>query len=382
MPVSEAIRSHYDMEQHMIKRVSAKHGIVHREEKSYLGYFGWPTVCRTPAGELIVAASGFRNSHICPWGKTTIFRSKDEGRTWSAPEIITDTPLDDRDAGIISLGGKKLLASWFISDIRVYTKMYKGSSVWMNTVALWNDDLAHWQGSYVRMSENGESWGEIYPSPVSAPHGPTLRADGTLLYFGKRFATVVKGKYQYDTNKYGKGNIEAWTSKDGKKWKQLGTVPLPKDWKHDNFNEPHALDLGGGHILGLIRYNDYSIKDAEGSVLTLLQTDSFDGGKTWSEAKPLGIHGAPPHLMRHSSGTIVCSYGYRKKPFGERAMISRDDGKTWETDIIINDRGPTGDLGYPSSVELADGSIFTAYYQQYRKDEPCSVLWSRWKLPR
>jgi len=72
---------------------------------------------------------------------------------------------------------------------------------------------------------------------------------------------------------------------------------------------------------------------------------------------------------RPDSGAVVCVYGYRLVPFGRRAMVSRDGG-------------PDGDLGYPASVELRDGSVFTIYYQKLRSArEKCSILWSRWKVP-
>ena len=45
------------------------------------------------------------------------------------------------------------------------------------------------------------------------------------------------------------------------------------------------------------------------------------------------------------------------------------------------DDGPGRDLGYPSSVELADGSVFTVYYQQDRVGGQCALLWTRWFLP-
>ncbi|MDA1349857.1 MAG: sialidase family protein, partial [Chloroflexi bacterium] len=85
---------------------------------------------------------------------------------------------------------------------------------------------------------------------------------------------------------------------------------------------------------------------------------------------------------QHSSGTLICSYGYREKPYGERIMLSRDGGDSWEYDYILRDDGPHPDLGYPSSVELGDGSILTVYYQQPEKaDDKCSLLYSRWELP-
>ena len=66
---------------------------------------------------------------------------------------------------------------------------------------------------------------------------------------------------------------------------------------------------------------------------------------------------------------------------GQRVSLSRDDGKTWEHDFIIRDDGPHFDLGYPSTVELPGGELFTVYYQKTAADEKCSLLWSRWSLP-
>ena len=74
-------------------------------------------------------------------------------------------------------------------------------------------------------------------------------------------------------------------------------------------------------------------------------------------------------------------YGYRGQPPGQRAIISRDDGGTWQAPIVLRDDGPDADLGYPSSVELPDGTLLTVYYQKRRLDEKPSVLWTRWELP-
>ena len=98
-------------------------------------------------------------------------------------------------------------------------------------------------------------------------------------------------------------------------------------------------------------------------------------------SRPLGFHGSPPHLLRHSAGALVLTYGYRQAPYGQRVALSRDDGATWERDWIIRDDGPDGDLGYPSTVELADGSLFTVCYQKVSGDRKCSLLWSRWQPP-
>ncbi|MFO7976321.1 MAG: sialidase family protein, partial [Candidatus Hydrogenedentota bacterium] len=55
-------------------------------------YIGWPTVTKTRDGGLIVAFSGDREAHVCPWGKTQIVRSRDNGKTWTEPETVNNTP--------------------------------------------------------------------------------------------------------------------------------------------------------------------------------------------------------------------------------------------------------------------------------------------------
>jgi hypothetical protein len=62
-------------------------------------------------------------------------------------------------------------------------------------------------------------------------------------------------------------------------------------------------------------------------------------------------------------------------------MFSSDGGRTWDRDWVLRDDGPDWDLGYPCSAELPDGSLLTVYYQKVRAGEPCSLLWSRWRIP-
>jgi hypothetical protein len=97
--------------------------------------------------------------------------------------------------------------------------------------------------------------------------------------------------------------------------------------------------------------------------------------------RPLNFHGAPPHLIQHSSGALVMIYGYRLVGFGQRVALSYDEGASWEYDWILRDDGPDWDLGYPSTVEMADGSLFSVYYQKMPGDHRPSLLYSRWQLP-
>ena len=63
-------------------------------------------------------------------------------------------------------------------------------------------------------------------------------------------------------------------------------------------------------------------------------------------------------------------------------MFSYDEGKTWDAghDIYVN--GVNLDLGYPSSVELDDGSILTVFYAHAKSGEPATILQQRWKFEK
>ncbi len=370
--------------------VQADHGVVADYADEFFGYFGWPTVARMDDGTLIVSSSGLRNYHVCPFGRTVICISYDDGRTWTSPRVINDTPLDDRDSGIISLGNRKLLVTWFSVDVRgahpsEYEKALTAQEAerWRHGRNNMTDEAKRrFGGSWVRTSDDGGiTWDAPIRVPVSSPHGPNRLANGELVYLGKTIASDEVGQVM---NTGSIGLIRS--SDDGRTWTALGSVPLPEGLDLECFHEPHVVELSDGRLLGLIRcdpnHHDYGGRQPGQTDFQMCQTLSNDGGKTWSRAELMDFHGSPPHLFRHSGGKLIATYGYRERPYGIRAMISQDDGQSWQYDYILRDDGPHPDLGYPSSVELGDGSILTVYYQRPRSvEDKCALLRSRWRLP-
>ncbi len=374
----------------MDEKLQAEHGVVADYADEFFGYFGWPTVARMEDGTLIVSSSGLRNYHVCPFGRTVICTSSDDGRTWTSPRVINDTPLDDRDSGIISLGGRKLLVTWFSVDARgAKPSEYemglspRDAERYRHGLNNMTDEATErYGGSWVMTSDDGGlTWDEPVRVPVSSPHGPNRLANGDLVYLGKTVAPDEIGQVMNT------GSIGLIRSGDGgRTWTALSSVPLPDGLDEEYFHEPHVVELGDGRLLGLIRYDpnhhDYGNRQPGQTDFQMCQTISNGGGKTWSTAEVMDFHGSPPHLLRHSSGVLVTTYGCRERPYGIRAMVGQDDGETWSYDYILRDDGPHPDLGYPSSVELGDGSILTVYYQQPRGvDDKCALLWSRWRLP-
>jgi hypothetical protein len=105
---------------------------------------------------------------------------------------------------------------------------------------------------------------------------------------------------------------------------------------------------------------------------------SRDNGLTWSFlSRPApstgGFSGNPPSLVLLKDGRVAITYGYRGEPYGIRARLSSDRGKTWGGEIVLRDDGASWDLGYTRSVQRPDGKIVTVYYFAAHKDKERTI---------
>ncbi len=351
-------------------------------------YIGWPTVAKTPDGVLWVVFSGDRDRHICPFGKTFALRSMDGGATWSAPELITNTPLDDRDAGILACTDGTLIVSWFTSHY--ITKRYLEicpveerdrrqrhlSTISEADVAQWTqhraDDGVRRVGHWIRRStDGGQSWDEPIVVPPSTPHGPIEMTDGRLLYLGTG---------GYDRVGQTSALLVAESRDTGRTWAVIARVNMFPA-KNEYLCEPHLVEVAPGRLLAMARHETRPYRAGRRSGV-LWQFESSDGGYTWTEPRPTEILGKPPHLIKLRDGRVLVTFGYRHAPFGQRACLSKDDGQTWDSAnvIVLRDDGGSVDLGYPASVELDDGTILTVYYQIDQPGEKTCLMSTRWMI--
>jgi sialidase-1 len=322
-------------------------------------YHGWPTVVRTRSGELLVAYSGGREAHICPYGRVELIRSRDDGATWSWPEVLLDTPIDDRDAGIVETPSGALLVTTFTSLAYEATlEKHPGwAAVQRRTTAAQRQSLLD---CWMLRSTDGLTWSAPYRVPVNSPHGPVALADGRLLYAGKQ---LWKAGHKV-------GVCES--RDDGVTWRWLAAIPARPGDTAEQYHELHAVDAGGGRLLVHLRNHNPANNNET------LQSESTDGGKTWSVPHAIGVWGLPSHLLRLRDGRVLMSYGYRRQPFGIQARVSSDRGATWSAPIVITSDGASGDLGYPSTVELADGRLLTIWYESMRSAPKAVLRMSRW----
>ncbi|MBQ4086627.1 MAG: exo-alpha-sialidase [Clostridia bacterium] len=354
--------------------------VVLSHNTSFHNYFGWPTVTRLRDGKLMLVTSGMRYQHVCPFGKCVGSVSCDEGKTWSPMMILIDTPLDDRDGGICAFGESNVIVTSFNNT----TEFQRSANVpyddkdwddrgreeieymnaYLNIVDKGGEQEKYLGSTFIISHDNGVTFSEVKKIPVSSPHGPCELPDGTLLYVGRRF----------DAND-GDNEIHYYKVYSDGSYEKLGEIEGCLEGALDC--EPHAI-VAGDKVIVHIR-----VQDDKGLFTTFQSNASLSDLKFSKPRQILSDRGgAPAHLLKHSSGALISTYGYRAEPFGVRAMISYDDGKTWSKDHVIYDnKGITADLGYPSSVELSDGRILTIYYahpESARK--PAVIMQTIWSI--
>ena len=210
------------------------------------------------------------------------------------------------------------------------------------------------EGTFVAYSlDNGYSWQE--PVIVKAPPGfKDVSTSDSILELPNGELLIPLGDYSKKPN-------EASVSKSldkGKTWGDLRVIAFDP-FGNLRFGEPALCYLPSGKIFCMIRESG-----SPGSRGYLYQSESLDNGENWSQPKRTDIWGFPAHLLSLRDGRVLCTYGYRRPPYGVRGCLSYDEGKTWDlkNEIILRSDGFHEDLGYPSSVELEHNQILTVYY--------------------
>lgn len=350
-------------------------------------YCAWPSIARTSGGDLIVLFTR-TDEHLGPNGAILLSRSTDKGATWLKPSVILDSPIDDRESGITTLRNGTMVAHFWSTfwTREAYERLAPGSyergllDHWMTVVQRQAyRDAAKVHGASVALSGDG---GRTWSNPVrghDSVHGGIELANGTLLL----------ASYREDG---GSISVHSADSALGP-WRRLTVVRSPQP---DSlaFGEPHILQLKSGRVIMMIRATARPYNDIDPRCV-LWETYSDDNGRTWAIPFATPLWGFPPHLTLLADGRVLCSYGYRRPPYGQRACLS-DDGVTWSLhhEVVLRDDAPNGDLGYPASIELHQGTVLTVYYQpdvtpgtlqQMHPPDPKrtkpGILGTIWKVP-
>ena len=308
------------------------------------GYF--PVLARTGRQSLAVI---FRTggTHVSASATLAVSTSKDGGKCWSDPVEITPRWEDSRNPAFGVNAKGDLIAAYWKACMDCYVNEPNGLQ-WKGLKAKGKVPTM-----FVRRSaDNGRTWSKewAYKSELltlPSPYGRIIAApDGTLLM--SVYGTPRKKR------KGVRDICILLRSRDGgKTWGDESLVAVAH-------NETSYTFLPGGRLLAAAR-------SESGGVATMF---SDDVGRTWSKPVPVTRKGEPngehpADLTVLASGAVQLTFGRRIRPMGCGVLFSADGGATWDTahEVLLAGDGIRNlDLGYPSTVQLADGAIVTALY--------------------
>lgn len=361
-----------------------EHGVVaSRPDQMY----GWPGITRIGDREILIAASE-RIYHEDPVGRIVVMRSTDGGMTWTLPQEVYNSEIDDRDSSLLTTPDGTIILTWFDSTGFVAKVMggerfpERWQSQWLARVERQGlSDARTSQGWSVRSEDGGRTWSAPLKTPSGEHAGPGVLSDGRLINVGAR---MIENAH----------SVAVWESTDkGDTWEIISEIAGPTEGSppRSPLCEDSVVEISSGHLMAMFRCEarDYSKR-------FLYHSHSYDAGQTWSEAQRLPVWGYPPHLTVLSSGAVLCVYGHRRDPLSIRAILSYDEGETWDHENIITiyPIAEQVDFGYPVSVELSPGEILTVYYfnrkDLYHKpipeisqpyiEDPGGIWYTRWTL--
>ena len=292
----------------------------------------WPNLTLLPDGA-VVATIFNQPSHGSVAGDVECWASTDGGRSWQRRGTPAAHEPDTNRMNVavgLAAGGDLLVIS----------------SGWSNRSPAGQQGPAFRAGILepwvCRSADGGRTWTvDPHAFPARGPRGGDCIPFGDILPGADGQLRVAI----YEVVKLRDDRVYVYRSPDGgKTWGQ----PAALD-PHKVRNETSLVHLGGGKWLAAARVSELQLYRSE------------DDAKTWTACGPVTEASQHPgDFLQLRDGRLMLTYGNRTADRGVDVRFTRDAGKTWSPPLRVADF--QGDGGYPSSVQLADGSIVTAYY--------------------
>jgi hypothetical protein len=306
-------------------------------------------------------------THLDMTSKAAMVTSRDGGRTWDPAThriIHEEKGCGIQDPSIRQLKDGSLLCNYFVWRTGGQDD-FPTNHPWLQT-----SDADHYSwvtGSYtIRSTDTGKTW----EKPVRVPSltgDCTSTADPVIELANGELLIPIEMELLGERTKTG----VARSRDQGRTWVEP-TITAFDPLGRFSFHETGLVQLPSGKIIALHRVHQLGEYEYGWYIC---QTDSLDNGRTWTTPRKTPMWGGPANLIRLQSGSVLAVYGYRRPPYGARACLSHDDGETWDIadEFILFADGIDADVGYPTSVQLKDGTIFTAWYRGERDGEPEAV---------
>lgn len=308
------------------------------------GVCAWPNLTLNTNGEVLAilhnqAAHGTQEGDIECWASA-------DGVRWERRGLVTrhepHTVRMNHAAGLAANGDFVVLCSGW-TDVQQENRPKQP--------AFRDGVLRAW---VLRSTDGGKTWtrrDEFPPSdsPQWTEHIPFgdiwAGEDGAL------HASTYQGKYVDASKSFKMNGWRSWhvrSNDDGWTWK-VESIVGPRH------NETNIFPLGENRWLAAARIERMELVRSE------------DAGKTWGKPEAVtGRNEINGHLNRLADGRLLLTYGVRVN--GRRgvcAKLSSDEGKSWGEVLRLANAVGSADCGYPSSVQLHNGTIVTAWYASH-----------------
>ena len=323
-------------------------------------YVSFPAILALP-DDVLVCMCRHGSARESDDGRLRIHRSTDGGRTWSHIEFFpepTEGPAGNRLPGGFGVSPNGDALAWLC---------HSGDGKKIDYVS--------------RSRDSGLSWSEpmpveIEPFSTFGPGGNLVTlADGTIIAAGEAgsHATGVKKDHW--------ASLVTRSTDNGRSWEPVTIAHLT-----DN---PFYLDLRltglrDGRLLA--SYWTHDMQTDQG--LNVHTAWSPDCGRTWTEPVDARFWGQVTDICALQSGRVIAVTNHRRNPLGVRAVLSEDDGATFDEESHLKLWGveparirsaptlaPRRDVvedvlasyhhftfGTPSVTQLADGTVVAAFY--------------------
>jgi hypothetical protein len=280
-------------------------------------------------------------------------RSLDGGKTWTIETPPSLVPPERGVAAVTQLPAPMdFRHPGFAMTLRL-TDIHKGPS------------------RFFYSTDRGKMWNGPYAFPLLGQLGIAARTD--YIINGKRdaFVFVTASK---QNGREGRP-LCARTTDGGLTWRLVSWIGA----EPEGFAiMPSTLRLSPQRMITAVRVK----QDQQRDWIDLYQTT--DNAAHWRHlCRPVpstgGHSGNPPSMIRLRDGRICLTYGYRGEPYGIRARLSEDQGRTWSDEIVLRQDGAAWDLGYVRSIQRPDGNIVSVYYfaeQPFTERYIAATIWS------
>lgn len=326
----------------------------------------FPSIVRRADGELIVAfrrapdrrrLGDERYTHADPNSYLMLVRSRDDGRTWTSPQLFFAHPFGgSQDPCLVQLSDQSLLCAsygWAWMPSTALPKLpqpntvHEGKFVFLGGWLLRSTDGAKtWSAPIMPPRAQGEERVDIFGAPLPAFNRGALceGADGRLYW-----AVAVQAP-----NPPSRTEVHLMISSDkGTTWQDSAVIA--RDPKA-TFNETSMYETPSGELIAFLRtagLNDH-----------LCIARSKDHGRTFAPWEEVGFQGHPFHVTRLPDGRALLVYGYRHPPYGIRARVLDPEciDLLGAPEVVLRDDGGAIDLGYPWATVLGKDRALVVYY--------------------